>query len=347
MLIDKCHAPYHMKHSFDDMCVKYSLDDISIVPADSSDVCHRRECLVVDDNWKLPLFTAPMSTVVNSDTLSVFEQSNVNAILPRTEPIEVRLERSKKGWAAFSLNEFQEYFTQDKMLRSVHYVLIDIANGHMSVLRELIALCKRRNGNVVKIMAGNVANPATYQELSLAGADYVRLGIGSGDSCITSTNLGVHYPMASLIKECYEIKKSLINEHKLNGAKIIADGGFKNYRNIIKALALGADYVMLGRLFNECSDSAGEIVVVNDKQMKLFCGMASCDVQKEMSKKQTVPEGIIKYNEVKGTVKEFIHDFIGYLQSAMSYCNAKDLESFVGKQKFILLSQNSSQLFDR
>lgn len=326
--------------------IKYSLDDISIVPSNVSEVCHRRDCMVVDENWKLPLFTAPMSSVVNKKTLGVYESANINAILPRTEPIEERLEYAKVGWAAFSLNEFQEHFTQDKMLRNTYNVLIDIANGHMSVLHDLISLAKKRHGNVLKIMAGNIANVETYRILCNAGADYVRLSIGSGDSCITSSMLGIHYPMASLIHECNELRKVMIFNNK-HTAKIIADGGFKNYRNIIKALALGADYVMLGSMLNACSDSAGETVIVNDKPMKQFYGMASEEGQKEMSKKFNVPEGIVKTNEITVTVKEFAHDFIGYLQSAMSYCNAKNLGEFIGKQKFVLLSQNSSQSFER
>jgi hypothetical protein len=123
-------------------------------------------------------------------------------------------------------------------------------------------------------MTGNIANPETYKWICefnrLCGnnvIDYIRVGIGGGSGCITTSNVSIHYPQASLIDECYQVKQSLLSLHDDLGElkyeeslcpKIVADGGIRNYDHVIKALALGADYVMIGSVFSQCIESAGE-----------------------------------------------------------------------------------------
>jgi putative N-acetylmannosamine-6-phosphate epimerase len=147
-----------------------------------------------------------------------------------------------------SLLNYEDIFSEDEPPQKI---LVDIANGHMS---KLHSLCKKfvelNSYNKHKLMVGNIANPKTFEELSKIGVDYVRVGIGGGSGCLTSANIGVHYPMGSLVNECFKIKEQ-------NGyeTKIVADGGFKNYDDIIKALALGADYVMLGGILNKALES--------------------------------------------------------------------------------------------
>ena len=104
-------------------------------------------------------------------------------------------------------------------------------------------------------MAGNIANPKTYLQLAEAGCDYVRCSIGSGNLCITASNTSTYMPMASLLDECFEYKKANQLE-----CKIIADGGINSYSTAIKALALGADYVMMGTTLAKCFESSGEFI---------------------------------------------------------------------------------------
>ena len=113
------------------------------------------------------------------------------------------------------------------------HVLIDIANGHMIKLISIIKDIKK-TWPKIKIMIGNVANPETFSKLGLAGADYVRVSIGTGAGCTTAGNVSINYPMGSLIAECHKQKTEL----NLN-TKIVADGGMKNYSDVIKSLALG------------------------------------------------------------------------------------------------------------
>lgn len=161
-------------------------------------------------------------------------------------------------------------------------------------------------------------------------------------NCTTATNLGILYPMASLIDECFRIKQD--NNYK---TKIIADGGISSFRRIIKALALGADYVMLGSMLNKLEDSAGEIVMLEGKKKcKEYYGMAS---EKGMSMlgKTGSPEGKIIYNECSGTIESFTNEISDYLKSIMSYCDIYTIEKFIGGPELNILSSNASRQFNQ
>lgn len=253
----------------------YALGDVTIIPAKISDIRHRAECNVYYNipeynndlsrmKRSLPIFASPMASVVNKDNFEIWAQNDIIPILPRTEQLPIRVEYAKSGrWAAFGMEEFEREFCIDLPNivfsdKTVYRVLIDIANGHISYLQEIIKKAKKvaENSNyTIEIMAGNVANPETYAELAKAGADYVRCSVGTGSVCITSSNTAVHYPMASLIDECRKIKDQIGYD-----CKIIADGGISSYSTAIKALALGADYVMMGSTLAKCFESASEFV---------------------------------------------------------------------------------------
>ena len=321
----------------------YSLKDVAIMPAAISEIIHRSECNPYYADGKLPIFTAPMPCVVDSATYGKFEKNGINAILPRTENIGFRLSICGKQWCAFSLNEFEKYFIEETVDKGNLYILIDIANGNMKRLYVASKTAKEYYGDRLKLMVGNVANPETFKKFCEIGVDYVRCSVGSGQACTTSTNLGILYPMASLIDECFQIKEE-------NGyiTKIVADGGISSYRRMIKSLALGADYVMLGSVLNKCIDSAGQLVNLNveGKLYKEFYGMASEKGMRLLGKTGT-PEGKIIYNECGGTIESFTNEFIDYLRSAMSYCNIRDIEYFVGGPELNILSENASNQFNQ
>jgi IMP dehydrogenase/GMP reductase len=215
-------------------------------------------------------------------------------------------------------------------------------------------------GDTMILMVGNVANPNTFQKFCETDVDYVRIGIGNGGGCLTTVQTGIGYPMASLITECHK-KRSNLNESinlslffdkklekKRIKTKIVADGGFKKYSDIIKALALGADYVMLGSIFNKALESAGETIrhtpeltvgqVVDQYSQeardmfeaeiilrKLFRGMSTKEVQKKWGKDDLVTsEGIVKSHKVEYTLSGWRKNFEDYLRSAMSYTGKKD-----------------------
>ena len=239
--------------------IKYSYRDVTIVPAKVSEIEHRKDCNPFYPSGTLPLFTAPMDSVVGLENYELYEQHKIIPIIPRTVSLEQRLEVAKTGrWGAYSLDEFEKIFTVQNPGEG-YKALIDVANGHMKKLYTLVKKAKALNPNLT-VMIGNIANPETYEECCKAGVDYVRCGIGSGECCITSSATKIHFPLASLISEIVEKKQSLqwSGSYK-KFTKIIADGGVRGYSDAIVALALGADYVMIGSVFSKMLESSGQI----------------------------------------------------------------------------------------
>ena len=349
--------------------MKYSYNDIAIVPAIKSNVEHRSECNPFTGKFgesSLPIFTAPMSTVVNVHNFELFEQNHIIPILPRNFPLETRIYYLKRGkWAAVGLQEFEDLFLNndwDMELYPEVNVLIDIANGHMAKLHNIIydAKTKYKWHYKFKIMAGNVANPQTYYEMAKAGVDFVRLSIGTGSGCTTSSNVSIHYSIASLISETYEIKKKL--EHAGEWTPlIIADGGIRNYSDIIKSLALGSDYVMIGSVFASLIESAaptfyyqndGKSITeispfehkidaypdgtfdideehIIDNLHKVFYGMASRRGQEDINgEKKKTSEGIQKILPATTNLRKWKENMVSYIQSAMSYTNCFYIDDF-------------------
>ena len=349
--------------------MKYSYNDIAIVPAIKSNVEHRSECNPFTgqfNNSDLPIFTAPMSTVVNEQNFNLFEKNHIIPILPRNFGLETRIDYLRRGkWTAVGLQECEDLFINNDWDMEIYpdvNVLIDIANGHMSKLHDMIyyAKVKYKWSNRFKIMAGNIANPMTYYELAKAGCDMIRVNIGVGEGCITWSNLGTGYPCASLISEIYEIKKKL--EHAGEWTPlIIADGGIRNYSDVNKSLALGADYVMIGGLFSKLVESAAptfyydkdgvSIHEINpfehkidaypdgtfdideeyivDNLHKVFYGMASRRGQEDINgEKKKTSEGIQKILPATTNLRKWSENMIAYMQSAMSYTNCLYLDAF-------------------
>ena len=331
------------------MTTKFDFNDILIRPAIKSNINSRKE---IDPFYygSLPLITAPMDTVINETNEGKYEKLKVLTCSPRGV-------QNHHGFTSYSLSEFEELFTKNE-LNEIGRYLIDIANGHMVKLIELVKKVKSKYPMMV-LMVGNVANPKTYEKLSQAGADFVRVGIGNGGGCSTTVHTGVGYPMASLIQECRELAVKYDNP-----AYIVADGGMQNYSDIITALALGADFVMVGSIFNKAIDSCGENYLFKKIWIpqevadwcykykipvyKKFRGMSTKEVQKKWGKKQlTTSEGVVRFRKAEYTLKQWVNNFEDYLRSSMSYSNAKTLSQFIGKADIIKLSDNAYNRFKK
>ena len=245
----------------------------------------------------------------------------------------------------------------------------------MENLINIIKDTKEKYGSKLILMVGSIANPKAYLNLAKAGADYIRVGVGNGSVCLTSQQTGVGYPMASLIRECYEMKFRLkcLPEY---APKIVTDGGLKKYADIMKALALGADYVLLGGILNKTMESAGDTFIGNKKHdswtepgekinqydekylemfnygtkfYKIYRGMSTKEIQSSVlhkSKLQT-SEGVKRLNEVEYSLKQWVDNFKDYLQSAMSYTGKKNLKQFIGNVKYNFITQNALKRFEK
>jgi IMP dehydrogenase/GMP reductase len=332
--------------------LKYDWNDICIVPTELSDISSRSQ-INPYMNEKLPLFVAPMDTVVNKNNAKLFLDLGFNVCLPRgikyTEDLH-------ECFFSYGLDDIEQ------MIKNNDYfpprILIDIANGHMKKLYDISKYIKENY--TVELMVGNIANPKTFVKYQEIGVDWVRVGIGAGQACTTSANGGVHYPMASLVRECYELS---------NGTtKIIADGGFKNYSDIIKSIGLGSHSVMLGSILNKCLEScssnykqtlSGDYVEIDDNTAygmvaignvvyKKYRGMSTKEVQKDWGRKELrTSEGIIRYQKVEYNIKGWVENFIDYLKSNMSYCGKSNLLDYIGKVEYIFITNEAFNRYNK
>jgi hypothetical protein len=370
---------------------KYHWDDVAIAPKLLSQVKSRTECNVLK-NKQSPLWVAPMDTIINVNNYQYFLDSGVNVILPRKEWMKLTekpiVKHNEQFFIAFTLSECEdiiELFSNihsnikmeiiqsqsnlESLFNLIGYdtnILIDVANGHMD---RIYKLCwKLRELTNFKIMVGNIANPKFFKKFNFKHGkskfpfDYVRCGIGGGSRCLTSNKTGIYYPPYSLIKESAEILQKIDCDIK---PKIIADGGISNIGHITKALAAGADGVMMGRMFNACiescpnlkgesqNDVAFPFLLVSEeiksielkikegtiKYYKDYRGMSTIEVQNKENKTEVRPsEGFAEQNEVKYGLYGFIKEVEFSIKSAMSYVNCTDIKKFAHKCNFILLT---------
>ena len=312
----------------------YSLDEVSIIPSTFTSVKSRKD-IITTYTSKLPIFVAPMTCLVDFINFSNFEDSKVIPILPvydinNKEIFKQRLtfiQQSK--WGALTLNEFEDTFCRNKWnldKENLFNICIDTANGHLHDIYVATKYAKKSFPNLA-IMVGNIANPKTYDEICKNYSDsvqFIRVGIGGGSGCTTSVQTGVHTSLPYLITEINKIKKSYANK-----PLVIADGGVNTIDRAIKCLALGADYVMMGSMFANCKEVGNYNEVKNE-----YYGQSSIRGQLDrFGEIRSNPEGLEKIVEINTTLNEVCSKFDAALRSAMSYCNAKTLEEFIGKPK--------------
>ena len=339
----------------------FDFDDILITPTVMSPISSRSEVIIRNFDGYLPLLTAPMDTVVDQNNFHLFKNKGILPVLPRVN-------NPDKEWVdtgiflSYGLQDFEKIFLHNKIYvpdGQRIFALIDVANGHMESLYEMAKEAKKRYGYSMKLMVGNVANPETFEKYCKIGVDMVRIGIGNGNGCLTTVQTGVGYPMASLIDECKRIRGDYRTE-------IVADGGFKKFSDVIKALALGADYVMLGSMLNKCLESSGETTLENGEIVnqfstdtkdrfnvdiplyKTFRGMSTKEVQKSWGRDELkTSEGVVRRNKVEYTLDGWVQNFEDYLKSAMSYSGKKELHRFIGGVEVNMITQNSFRRFDK
>ena len=236
-----------------------------------------------------------------------------------------------------------DYFKRaEKLIKSgVDALVVDTAHAHSSrvgdVLKNLIDAYAD-----VDIVVGNIATADAANYLKENGADGIKVGIGPGSICTTRIVAGVGYPQLSAILEVSEALKN-------SKIPIIADGGVRYTGDIAKAIAAGADSVMLGSLLAGTEESPGETIIYDGRKFKTYRGMGSVEAMQkgskdryfqsdESDKRKLVPEGIVGRVPYKGQLNESIHQFIGGLRSGMGYCGSKDIETLKKSSKFVKIT---------
>ncbi len=225
----------------------------------------------------------------------------------------------------------------------VDAVVIDTAHGHskgvVSVLKEV-----KKKFPSLEVIVGNIATGEAAKYLVEAGADAVKVGIGPGSICTTRVVAGVGFPQFSAVLEVAAAIKG-------SGVPVIADGGIRYTGDIPKAIAAGADTVMLGSLLAGTKESPGETIIYEGRKFKSYRGMGSVEAMKHGSKdryfqdveddiKKLVPEGIVGRVPYKGDLFESIHQFVGGLRAGMGYCGAKDINTLKEKGRFVKITSS-------
>lgn len=222
----------------------------------------------------------------------------------------------------------------------VDCIVVDTAHGHS---QGVVSTVKKLKGKFdIEIIAGNVATQSATRDLIRAGADGIKVGIGPGSICTTRVVAGVGVPQITAVMECAKAAAS-------SGVPVIADGGIKQTGDIAKAIAAGADAVMIGGLFAGVDESPGEKILFEGRSYKMYRGMGSIEAMKSGSRdryfqdveddiKKLVPEGIEGRIPYKGRLDETVYQMIGGLRAAMGYCGCRTIPELQRNSRFVLIT---------
>ena len=304
-------------------------NDLVTVPLDTSledaeELLHKHrieKLLVVDDTGEL----AGLITVKDIKK----KQQYPNACKDRNGRLRVA---AAVGVSGDTLERVKELISVD-----VDAIVVDTAHGHSKSVLDTISNLKSQNSDL-SIIGGNIATGYGAKALIDAGVDCVKVGIGAGASCTTRVVAGVGVPQLTAILDAVEVAKK-------ENIPVIADGGLRYSGDIAKALAAGADSIMLGSVLAGMDESPGETILYEGRQYKTFRGMGSLGAmeegsgdryfQEETDNKKLVPEGIEGMVPYRGPVKNTIHQLTGGIRSSMGYCGCKTIEEFGDKSEFI------------
>ena len=324
----------------------YSFDDILMVPQ-YSDIKSRRE---VDISSKLdgereldfPIISSPMDTVTELEMMAAMSDYGGMGVLHRyntlEEQTEIMSKTKEKGvrFPAAAIGMSGDYMERAEALveAGCQVLCVDVAHGHHAMMKDCLKSLKTKFNNNVHIMAGNVATLEAFDALADWGTDSIRVGIGGGSIC--STRIVTGHGVTTL-QSVMDIAKTT------SSAKIIADGGIRTTGDMVKTLAAGADFVMIGSLFAGTEETPGE-VFVNKRgiEYKAYRGMASASAQRDWRGSSSTPEGIATNVPFKGPIRGILNNIAGGLKSGYSYTGARNLAELQSKVKFITQSQAGS-----
>ena len=311
-------------------------DDISLIPTQVSRIKSRTEastkCSFLGYKLNVPVISSPMDSVTGIEMAKELTKLGSIGILNRFDSsLDLILnEKNGRGIRAVSIALNADQKTIEKIVEKKYLICIDTANANnKEVLKKTEQIKKKYD---VKVIIGNIAHGESLHQLENAGADAVRVGIGSGSVCTTSIQTGIGIGQVSSLLNVYysKIQKKL-------KIKIIADGGVKSSGDVAKAVALGADIVMLGRMLSGTRETPGEVIKYNGQLWKKYRGSASFGVKM----RNEFIEGEETMVAYKGVVKNVIDGISDGLKSSMSYMNCLTLDELRKTETFAILSNSS------
>ena len=325
----------------------YEYSDVSLSPKHVSTLKSRSEAdtsiSAFGQKYDIPIIAAPMPDVCDGDTAVSLIKEGAMPIIHRFMSIDDQVKEfekvkhnytNKKCACAIGVTGDYKERLSTLYKYGCRIFCLDTANG-ANVQVEL-AMKHIKNdytdlGDRVYVIAGNIATKEGYIFLAELGVHAVRAGIGGGKVCTTRTETGVYVPMATVISECASVQKE-------GYPLIIADGGIRTPSDVAKALALGADMVMIGSAFAGTEEAPGSVINDNGRLVKLYRGAASFGVQMEHTDNEPdYVEGKESFVEYKGKISKVIKRYRNGLRSSMSYMNARTLKEFRENCKIILI----------
>ena len=288
--------------------------------------------------FEIPIISANMDTITEEAMSDAITGFGGMAILHRFMSIEENVamfqQVKKPKQTGISIGIGEESMPRAEALIAVgaEIICVDVAHGHSKEVNRTVRQLRERWGNNIMIIAGNVATYAGADYLAAAGADVIKVGIGPGSVCSTRMKTGFGVPQLTALQECRKVDRC-----------VIADGGIKNPGDAVKALAAGADFIMMGGMLSGTDETPGQIITQknpdgSETRVKRFRGMASKEAQEEfmggMAEWKT-SEGVAVEVVAKGPVKNVVLDVMGGIRSGMTYCGALNIKQLQRKAQFM------------
>ena len=317
-------------------------DDVLLVPQ-FSDIMSRSEIELISyldqrHRFRLPIISSPMDTVTGPEMAKAMSELGGLGIIHRYNTITDQVAMIKSAlnnkWAegnevvGVAVGVSGDYLQRASLAikAGAKVICVDIAHGHHALMRHTLLTLKNTFGDNAHIMAGNVATLDAFNDLADWGADSIRVGIGGGSICSTRIQTGHGMPTFQSVIDCARSDRDV---------KLIADGGIRTSGDIVKALAAGADFVMLGSLLAGTEETPGSTIFDKGGKRKVYRGMASKDAQLEWRGHTASEEGVSSTVPYKGELKDVLGSLERGIRSGLSYTGAKNLKELRSKAQFI------------
>ena len=323
-----------------------SFDDVLLVPGYNGIRSRQLVNTIVKYNQlslDIPLISSNMDTITESKMANFMSDQGGMGILHRFCSIEEHIADFKnvndqdRVGIAIGIGEKGIQRAEALIDAGASIVCVDVAHGHSKAVNQTVRILREKFNDNIFIIAGNVATYAGGDYLAAAGADAIKVGIGSGSVCTTRIKTGFGVPQLTAIQDCSKVDRL-----------IIADGGIRSAGDCVKALAAGADLVMLGGILAATDETPGDTITKTnskgvEQKFKQYRGMASKEAQEDFMGRMAewkTAEGIAIDLPCNGTAKNIINDLMGGIRSGLTYCGALNIKDLQRKAQFIQMTQS-------